>query len=145
MKPDGQFRVSCYALLVEDGRVLLCRLSPTVPGQGQWTLPGGGMRLGEEPEQAMIREVLEETGLNVDPTGLFLVNSYTSETDPSKQNIRIVYRARILGGELTHEIDGSTDIPKWIPIEQLNELPLVSLARSAVDRWRAVTGLSGED
>lgn len=139
MKPDGQFRVSCYAFLVEDGRVLLCRMSSSTQWHGEWTLPGGGMHLGEEPEQAMIREVLEETGLNVEPTGLFLVNSFTSETDPSKQNIRIVYQARILGGELTHEVDGSTEVPEWIPLEKLGELPLVSLALSAVERWRVVT------
>ena len=59
-------RVSAYGLILDGDRILLCRLSKELPRwEGSWTLPGGGLEFGESPEAAMIREVEEETGLQV--------------------------------------------------------------------------------
>jgi 8-oxo-dGTP diphosphatase len=52
-------------VLREDGAVLLVRRA-SPPAVGSWTLPGGKVKDGETPEQAIAREVLEETGLHVD-------------------------------------------------------------------------------
>ncbi len=55
-------RVAAYAVCVEGGRVLLARyVSPWGDGSW-WTLPGGGVEQGEDPYDAVIREVAEETG-----------------------------------------------------------------------------------
>ena len=65
-------RVAAYVLLTDQDRILLCRLSrPTK----DWTLPGGGLNFGERPEDAAVRESLEETGYNVRITGLSSVDS----------------------------------------------------------------------
>src|SRR5690606_13750771 len=57
-------RVAAYgACLDAGGRILLARLAPGYPGGGRWTLPGGGVEWGESPEDAVRREVAEETGL----------------------------------------------------------------------------------
>ncbi|HEX6656334.1 MAG TPA: NUDIX domain-containing protein [Candidatus Limnocylindria bacterium] len=46
-------RVAAYALCVEDGRILLCRIAPGYwSGVGAWTLPGGGLDFGESPRAA---------------------------------------------------------------------------------------------
>jgi len=57
------------AAIFRDGRVLIVR-SGRPPAHGLYTLPGGGVELGETLEQAVIREVREETGLAIAPIGL---------------------------------------------------------------------------
>ena len=56
--------VGIGAVIVEDGRVVLVRRRQP-PSAGQWSLPGGAVELGETLEQAVTREILEETGLHV--------------------------------------------------------------------------------
>ena len=55
------FRLAAYAVCIEDGRVLLAHcVQPK--GESVWTLPGGGVEHAEDPFDAVIREVAEETG-----------------------------------------------------------------------------------
>jgi 8-oxo-dGTP diphosphatase len=69
-------RVAAYSLVVDDGRILLCRLLEHVVGNvGDWTLPGGGIDFGEDPRDAAVREVFEETGLHVEVEELVEVDS----------------------------------------------------------------------
>ena len=48
--------------------------------------------------------------------------------------LRIIYLARIKGGTLTHEIGGSSDEARWVPLEQVAELPTLSLVSTAIDQ-----------
>jgi len=64
-------RVAAYGLIVEDFRMILCRLSNV----GEWTLPGGRIDFGENPQNAVVREVFEETGLHVQVGELVAVDS----------------------------------------------------------------------
>jgi len=57
------------AAIFSDGRVLIVRRARP-PANGLYTLPGGGVELGETLEQAVIREVREETALEIEPIGL---------------------------------------------------------------------------
>jgi 8-oxo-dGTP diphosphatase len=57
------------AAIFRDGRVLIVRRDRP-PSHGLYTLPGGGVELGETLEQAVIREVREETGLDIEPLAL---------------------------------------------------------------------------
>jgi 8-oxo-dGTP diphosphatase len=58
--------VGVGALVVHEGRVLLIRRGKE-PLRGRWVVPGGTVELGETLEQAVVREVLEETGVEVEP------------------------------------------------------------------------------
>lgn len=124
-------RVSAYALIQEASRVLLCRLSAEVPRwEGSWTLPGGGLNFGESPEQAMIREVEEETGLIVEPVSIAKIDSlHDTSGDSDFHGIRIVYHVRVTGGTLRHELSGSTDRCEWqdLPLSpSLKQVDLIS-------------------
>jgi ADP-ribose pyrophosphatase YjhB (NUDIX family) len=57
------------AAIFRDGRVLIVRRAQP-PAQGLYTLPGGAVELGETLEEAVIREVNEETGLAIEPIAL---------------------------------------------------------------------------
>jgi ADP-ribose pyrophosphatase YjhB (NUDIX family) len=116
MPTPRRTRVAAYALLTDGDQILLCRLAKRLPGhrEGRWTLPGGGINFGECPEAAMIREVEEETGLLVEAVGLAGVESVVADAGGVPcHNIRIMYRARIVGGSLRNEIHGSTDLCQW--------------------------------
>ncbi len=58
--------VSACALVDVDGRVLLAKRPPGRPLAGLWEFPGGKVELGERPEQALVRELHEELGINVE-------------------------------------------------------------------------------
>jgi 8-oxo-dGTP diphosphatase len=57
--------VAACALVDEDGRVLLARRPPGRPLAGVWEFPGGKVEPGERPEEALIRELGEELGIDV--------------------------------------------------------------------------------
>jgi len=76
MSDDGNARVyptrpylAVSAAIFRDGRVLIVRRARP-PARGLYTLPGGGVELGETLEQAVVREVREETALEVEPVDL---------------------------------------------------------------------------
>lgn len=130
-------RVAAYALCVDRDTILLSRIAPgaTASSDGMWTLPGGGVDFGEDPADAALRELREESGLVGEIAELASVHSWRGEfVDPADgvptdfHAIRIVYRVRVTGGELRDEIGGSSETCRWVPRSELDSLPLVELA-----------------
>jgi 8-oxo-dGTP diphosphatase len=129
-------RLGAYAWSEEDGRVLVCRLSRQVPGAGQWTVPGGGVHFGEDPEAGLLRELAEETGLDGRVDGLVAVRSAVLEPAETQSGHRLhvvglLYRVSITGGVLRAEADGSSDLAAWVPRADLDTLSMVPLLRWA--------------
>ena len=129
-------RVAAYALSTdESGRILLCRIAPSVAAGQIWTLPGGGLEFGEAPETAVVRELAEESGYQGEVVGLADVTDRVltdSEGGGRMHAIRIVYRVRVIGGDPRDEIDGSTDTCAWFTLEEASQLNLGGLARHAL-------------
>jgi ADP-ribose pyrophosphatase YjhB (NUDIX family) len=126
-------RISAYGLVTDNGQLLLCRLSGHLPHAGMWTLPGGGIEFGEHPEAAMVREVEEETGLIVAPVRLAGIDSVAVEVpDRAFHGVRIIYHAKVIGGALRNELDGTTDLCQWHPVDMLDEVAIVDLVQAAV-------------
>ncbi|HEY0691012.1 MAG TPA: NUDIX domain-containing protein [Kribbella sp.] len=126
------FRLAAYAVCIEDGRVLLA-LSVPPKGESTWTLPGGRVEQGEDPFDAVIREVAEETGCDGVVERLLGVDSrLVPAADrlpglPDHQNVGIFYRVRITGGELRPEPNGDTAESVWTPIPDVAGLRRSSL------------------
>jgi 8-oxo-dGTP diphosphatase len=143
--PDGavqRIRPGAYAWCERDGCVLLVRLSDETPWSGAWTLPGGGLEFGEDPEAGLLRELVEETGLRGHLAGLVAVLSRVLEPGETVSGHRVhtlslLYRAEVEDGELRHEAEGSTDVAAWVPLDRLDDhrpVPLLAWARSVVGR-----------
>jgi ADP-ribose pyrophosphatase YjhB (NUDIX family) len=117
----------------QDGAILLTRRSIN-PGIGLWTFPGGFVDFGETVTDGAMRETFEETGLQVDLTGL--LNVYTYPAAP----VIIVYKARVIGGTLT--TCDENDALEWVTPERI---PWDALAfqstREALREWVAAKGL----
>jgi ADP-ribose pyrophosphatase YjhB (NUDIX family) len=137
MSEGERTRVAAYALSVDEaGKILLCRMAPSVIPGDVWTLPGGGIRFGESPETAVIRELDEETGQDGEIVRLVEVNDrlLRLESRPGTVHaIRIVYEVRVTGGTLREEAAGTTDACSWFSIEEADRLTLNDLARRAIE------------
>ncbi|KQV69908.1 hypothetical protein ASC64_08910 [Nocardioides sp. Root122] len=140
---DYDTRLAAYAVVVDDSdRVLLALWNEQA--EHSWTLPGGGVELEETAAEGAVREVREETAYDVELTGLLTVDSHVVAPerrlhwhDRPLKSVRVVYAARVVGGELTHEVDGTTDEARWIPVGDVDGLPRVPLVDVGLDAWRA--------
>jgi 8-oxo-dGTP diphosphatase len=89
----------------EDDSIVLIKRKKD-PYEGSWALPGGFVEYGETVESAVLREVKEETGLEIDLQGLVGVYS-DPERDPRGHTVTICYLARKSGGELKADTDAA--------------------------------------
>jgi 8-oxo-dGTP diphosphatase len=135
---DYDTRVSSYGLVVDDDRALLALWNESP--KPKWTVPGGGLEAEETVEEALVREVEEETGYSVEPGRLLGIHSFwvpagrrLTPTGRGLKVVRAIFDAVIVGGSLTNELDGSTDEARWIPIVEIPKLPHVDLVDIALE------------
>jgi 8-oxo-dGTP diphosphatase len=141
-KPKRVQRFGAYAVATDPaGRVLLAQIAAGYPGAGLWHLPGGGTDHGESPEQALHRELAEETSQHGRVTGL---RGISHRYDPGALGpegipidwhvIRVMFRVQVdLPTEpVVAEIGGSTAVAAWFAPAEVDGLELTELARAAV-------------
>ncbi|WP_194923045.1 NUDIX hydrolase [Catenulispora pinisilvae] len=123
-------RVSSCAVCLRDGQILLSRwVDPDDPARKLWSIPGGGIDHGEDPYDAAVREVREETGYEVAIDELLGMHTRVTPAPPSAReqvefhSLRIFYAAHIVGGELRDEIGGSSDRAEWVGLDKVTGLP----------------------
>lgn len=107
------------AVIVSDGRVLLVQRG-TEPALGRWSIPGGLIEVGEMLTEAVIREVREETGLEVDPVELIeLLDRIHRDGDRVRYHYVIAdYLCRVVGGTLNAASDAAA--VRWVERAEWN-------------------------
>jgi molybdenum cofactor cytidylyltransferase len=124
-------KVAVLTVIPWEGGILL-GLRRENPGSGRWSFPSGFVDRGEVVEAAAVREVLEETGLNVDIISLIGVYS-----EPGKAVIVIAYAAEVRGGELQAD-DDLIELRAYDP-ENLPEMAFAHDTQIVRD-WLALRG-----
>ena len=118
------FRPSVYAVIVRDGKVLLSK---------EWDgydFPGGGIKLGEKIEDALVREVKEETGFDIAAGQLIACHDNFFKKlfkDQFVHSILLYYTATVIGGSASKEFiqESETeymDLPEWIDLAKIPEI-----------------------
>jgi 8-oxo-dGTP diphosphatase len=134
--PDRVPRVGVGAVIVRDGALLMVERGRP-PRAGEWAIPGGKVRWGEQLEDAVAREVLEETGLIVE-VGDLLWSGQT--VGPDWHFVLLDFEASVVAGELSAGDDAAA--VAWVPLQQIEALPVTSsmLELIAVLRSRSDAG-----
>jgi len=123
-------KVAAGVLVEHEGRLLLVRRRMN-PRAGMWTFPAGFVEFDEDPAVAAVRECREETGLEVEVTGLLDVIARREHERGA--DIVIIYCARLVGGEPV-AADDVDRVAFFAP----DELPPLAFraTRAALDKWR---------
>ncbi|PUA82544.1 NUDIX domain-containing protein [Nocardioides currus] len=139
-------RVAAYAVIMRvtsRPEVLLCRLAPRISRTELWTLPGGGLDHGEDPRDALLREIVEETGLSAtvgDTAHVYSAHLPRASRDGVMTDfhaLRIVYDAWVPSdapAPRVVEVDGSTVEAAWHPLERVVDgtVPVVAMVGEAL-------------
>jgi 8-oxo-dGTP diphosphatase len=151
-------RVAAYAIIIRDDTILMSRLAPYLVAREQWTLPGGGIDFGEDPRDAVVREVHEETGIDVEVGDRAWIDSARRYASVSRTNTASAVDAAAASSDLPTdmhsvrmvfegwaaidspeprvvEVDGSTVDARWMPLGLVLDgtTPVAGWVRAAIE------------
>jgi 8-oxo-dGTP diphosphatase len=122
-KDSLTFRPSVYGIIVNDGNVLLLNTVHT----GTYSLPGGGIEIGETIENALKREVREETGIEIEIVNFFRFEEqffYYDPADVAIHSFLFFYLCRPKTFAICNDDqveDEAVEKPGWVEIKELEE------------------------
>jgi ADP-ribose pyrophosphatase YjhB (NUDIX family) len=139
-----RLRLAAYAVCLRQDRLLLARYVSPDRAQRHWTLPGGKVEHAEDPYDAVVREVAEETGYQVEVERLLGVDSrprhvyWGGPGGTELHSVGVFYRVRVTGGQLRNETGGSTDLADWIPVASVAGLERAVIIDVALELERTL-------
>jgi len=124
--------VGVGALIVHEGKLILVKRG-VEPAKGKWSIPGGAVELGERIRDALIREVKEECGLNVEialETPMDAIDNITAGKDGHLQYhyVLLQFLVQLKGGTLKPASDAAD--AKWVPLDEVEKYNLTKSFRS---------------
>ena len=121
--------VGVGAVIINNGRILLEKRK-NEPGKGKWSIPGGVVEVGEELQQALEREVKEETGLNTTSCSLIDVVDSISLDDKGVVKFHFVIVDYLVKTEEgVPEAASDADELRWVPISEVQTFNLTESFR----------------
>lgn len=123
------------AVIIKNGKILLVKRR-FEPKANYWTLPGGLVELGEEVRQALIREIREECGIEIEPAKIIDVIDfieYDAEARVKFHYILIDFEAVYKGGEITPSSDVLN--VKWFTKNELNNIELPEITQKFLEKY----------
>ena len=130
--------VSVGAVIVDGGRVLLIKRGQP-PLQGRWSLPGGVVEIGETLQEALAREVREETGLEIDVGPVVEVLDRIEREDDNRVEYHYViidYRCLVRGGRLACGSDA--DDARWVSASDVASFNVTAAVAGVVHKALAL-------
>ena len=127
--------VAVGALVLKDQKVLLVKRNQS-PAKGLWALPGGKINLGETLQQAVVREILEETGISIIPgQPVFLFDSIHKDDkgDVQYHYVIVDLLSEFKEGELKAGDDAS-DVG-WFSLEDLERIQVNKTTKELVLKY----------
>lgn len=126
-----QPQVGVGGVVVWEGRVLLARRAKP-PRQGRWTIPGGTVELGETLHEALVREMAEETGLEVEPLEVLTVFDRIQRegAEVTFHHVIVDYLCRRVSGEARAASD-ALDVA-WVVPDEVGRYDLTEKALTVV-------------
>lgn len=114
------------AILEKDGRILLVKEAKT-SAKGKWSHPAGWIEVGENPVEAVKREVKEETGFEFEPRNVLGVYSlFKSEADATHHGIKLIYIGTISDNKVAELADDILET-NWFTPEEIARMDLKTL------------------
>ena len=126
--------VGVGAIIICDGKILLEKRKGE-PGKGKWSIPGGLVELGESVEDTVVREVKEETGLDVEkPEHIDVVDNIIRDANGEiKYHFVILdYFVKLKGGTLSVGSDAGE--LKWVSLNEVEKYDLTKTFREFLKR-----------
>jgi|TARA_R100000908_G_scaffold64019_2_gene46541 mutator protein MutT len=127
---------SSIVIYLDDGKVLLLKRKDNVPYGGLWGFTGGGAEKDETPEEAAVRETVEETGIKVLADDLVFLEKVLS---PDNRDVHIFACNKFEGKVNSQKVYEEHDGYDWVAIEELgeydmpdNSMPLIKKALSVL-------------
>jgi len=123
---DLTFRPAVYGVVIKDDKILLQKC------WDGYDFPGGGIDLGEPTKEALVREVKEETGMDVSVGEIVFCNNSFFKL-PYKDNfvhsIHMYYKCEVTGGELSTEFfdvqeKKYADMPEWVSLSEIGNIKM---------------------
>lgn len=126
---DGP-QIAVGAIVIRDEELLMVRRGHE-PGAGLWSVPGGRVEKGEYLTDALEREVLEETGLQIDVAelaGLF-------EVVGEEHFVVLDYLATVSGTDDAPRAMGDADDARWVPLDEIKDLDCTPRFEELLNAW----------
>lgn len=140
MPPDANVSVGVQAVVEWNGWRLMIRRGGQewyADGRGTWAHPGGWLDAGEDPLVAAAREVMEETAVEVRPLELIGYTTNYSD-DETRWIVTLIVRCDYVSGHPTVVEPEKCPVVDWVPVAQVDKLPLFAPTRAYQQKYAAV-------
>jgi 8-oxo-dGTP diphosphatase len=134
--PDHPIAAVAAVVFNNQNKLLLVRRGKE-PGKGSWGIPGGVVELGENLEDAVKREIQEETGIDVEPTDVItVVNRIFNDDEGRIQFHYIIVEYLCRSANRTPKASDDVDRALWVSIEEAKTFSLPPITREVIEKGR---------